>query len=62
MTDDTPRCLFCERTSDQIPVLTLTYQEQAYHICPEHLPVLIHQPHRLVGLLPGAEQLTPGER
>jgi hypothetical protein len=32
-----------------------------YHICPQHLPVLIHNPQMLVGKLPGAEGLTPAE-
>lgn len=60
MEQESPRCLFCERTSQQVPVLTLKYQDQEYAICPEHLPILIHKPHLLAGKLPGADQLTPG--
>jgi len=30
-------------------------------ICPQHLPVLIHDPARLVGILPGAEELQPSD-
>lgn len=59
MPQTTPRCLACERTSEETPLLALTYQGQNYHICPEHLPLLIHSPHKLVGKLPGAEKLKP---
>ena len=57
----TPRCLSCECTSDQVPLLALTYQGSTYHICPEHLPLLIHSPHKLVGKLPEADKLKPYE-
>jgi hypothetical protein len=39
----------------------LRYQETEAWICPQHLPVLIHTPGRLVGKLPGAENLGPSE-
>lgn len=56
-----PQCLVCNATSDEIPLLTLTYQQGHYYICPQHFPILIHQPERLVGILPGAEKLQPHE-
>jgi hypothetical protein len=59
MTDQTPACLVCQQTSQQIPLIPLIFGETTYHICPSHLPVLIHHPQKLVGLLPGAEKLTP---
>jgi len=43
--------------SDAVPLLALTYQGQTYHICPQHLPILIHQPAKLADRLPGAEHL-----
>jgi hypothetical protein len=61
MTETDPKCIVCNRTSQEIPLLSLQYREQQYHICPEHFPILIHQPGMLVGKLPGAEKLTPHE-
>ncbi|NMB69034.1 MAG: hypothetical protein GYA20_09765 [Chloroflexi bacterium] len=61
MTENTPRCLVCQETSQEIPLLKLEYQEQEYYICPQHFPILIHQPQKLVGLLPGAEKLQGHE-
>jgi hypothetical protein len=54
-------CLLCERDSDVTPLLTLEYRGGTIRICPQHLPVLIHDPTRLVGILPGAEELKPSE-
>jgi hypothetical protein len=61
MTTNVPKCLVCQATNQEIPLLTLTYQDQQFHICPQHFPILIHQPQQLVGILPGAEKLTPHE-
>jgi hypothetical protein len=52
-----PRCLVCNQTSDQIPLLMIEYQGHKYYICPSHFPILIHQPDKLIGKLPGAENL-----
>jgi len=54
-------CLFCERDSDATPLLTLEYRGSTIRICPQHLPVLIHDPARLIGILPGAEELQPSD-
>lgn len=56
----TRTCLACDRTSDETPVICLEYRGEKLWICPQHMPLLIHQPDRLVGSLPGAESLTPG--
>jgi hypothetical protein len=58
MATDLPHCVYCERTSDQIPLLTLIYQGETMWICPHHMPLLIHNPDQLVGKLPGAEKLA----
>ena len=44
MMDQQPKCLYCEQTQDEIPLLALTYQGESYWICPSHLPILIHKP------------------
>ena len=61
MADNSNRCLVCEQSSQEIPLIEIHYQEHSSWICPQHFPVLIHQPHLLVGKLPGAERLEPHE-
>jgi hypothetical protein len=58
---DTPACLACGRGADVVPLITLAYRGGSHWICPQHLPVLIHDPTRLVGQLPGAEDLQPAD-
>ena len=57
MSDIQPKCLVCNQTDQQVPLITLLYQSKALYICARHLPTLIHQPEKLVGILPGAEKL-----
>jgi len=59
MPDKISQCLVCERTKEEIPLVSMVYREIELFICPEHLPVLIHHPDQLVGKLPGAEKLQP---
>jgi hypothetical protein len=59
--DQLARCLSCQRTPNDTPLLRLEYRDATYWICPEHLPVLIHDPARLIGTLPGAERLRPAD-
>jgi hypothetical protein len=58
MIETQPKCLVCERSSQEVPLLALQYADQQYWICPQHLPVLIHNPETLTGRLPGVENLT----
>jgi hypothetical protein len=60
MTNDAPACLYCQRTSDEVPLLTVDFKGQKYAICPTHFPILIHQPDKLKDKLPGIENLQPG--
>jgi hypothetical protein len=55
------QCLFCGRGPGETPLLALEYRDATVWICPQHLPVLIHDPAQLVGRLAGAEQLRPAE-
>lgn len=57
MADPNLTCLFCQRTSDQVPLVHLVYAGKDNYICSEHLPILIHEPQKLAGKLPGAEHL-----
>jgi len=58
---ETASCLACGRGPDAVPLIALSYRGEAHWICPQHLPVLIHDPGRLVGRLPGAEHLRPAD-
>jgi len=53
MIDGSPYCLYCERDSNEVPLVTLQYKGEELWICPQHLPVLIHHPEQLADKLPG---------
>ena len=57
MPDQTLTCLYCGRNADEVPLINLKYQGKNYWICPQHFPILIHEPGKLEGKLPGAEKL-----
>jgi hypothetical protein len=59
MTENDAKCVYCERDSDQIPLLTLQFRGGEVCICPQHLPILIHEPAKLAGKLPGVEGMQP---
>lgn len=50
MNDNPERCLNCERTSDQVPLLRLKYTGKENWICPQCLPVLIHKPQKIAAV------------
>ncbi len=54
-------CLACRQNSDATPLIPLDYRGSRLWICPQHLPLLIHDPAQLVGKLPGAENLSPAD-
>lgn len=60
MSQDAQKCLYCERTASQVPLIALRFGGQDLWICPQHLPILIHKPEQLAEKLPGAD-LAPGE-
>lgn len=57
----TPGCLVCQRSSEEIPLIAFQYKGSDQWICPQHLPVLIHDPGKLAGLLPGAENFKAAD-
>ena len=57
MEEKTINCLYCDRDQNSVPLIQIKYQNEDWWICPPHLPLLIHQPQRLVGKLPGVEKL-----
>ena len=52
-------CLVCKRNDEEVPLIDLSYKGSKLWICPQHIPVLIHDPGKLTGTLPGAEGLEP---
>lgn len=55
------RCLVCERGVNETPLIQIRYRDSGFSICPQHLPVLIHDPAQLIGKLPGAEGFKPAD-
>lgn len=53
-------CVFCKRNQNEVPLVQLAYMQGQYWICPQHIPVLIHDPAKLAGMLPGAENMQAG--
>ena len=52
------KCLSCEKSEHQVPLVTLQFMGNNMWICPQCLPTLIHAPQKLAGKLPGAESLS----
>jgi len=52
-------CINCNRTDAQIPLITLTFNDDAKYICAQCLPVLIHKTYLLADKLPGVEIAPP---
>lgn len=55
------RCLNCEKTDHEAPILTVRFEDQDVQMCTSCLPVLIHQPQRLTGRLAGIESVEPAD-
>ena len=55
MSADKAACLVCKRDSDEIPLISFEYKGSGLFICPQHLPILIHDPTKLAEVLPGAD-------
>ena len=53
-------CLVCKRNEEMVPLVRVDYKKNTYWICPQHIPVLIHDPGQLEGLLPDAGNLQAG--
>jgi len=54
-------CVACDRGSEETPLIRLEYRGAEFWICPQHLPVLIHDPTRLAGRLAGAADMKPAD-
>jgi hypothetical protein len=54
-------CLACQKTSDEMPLISVEYRGTNFWICTQHFPMMIHRPAELAGKLPGAEKIRPSE-
>jgi len=54
------KCLVCGKIHEEVPLTKFEYKESEFYICPQHIPVLIHDPQKLVGLIPDADKLNAG--
>lgn len=61
MTASKQVCIHCEKDSTEVPLIALQYRGADFWICPQHLPILIHQPTLLSDKLPGMDRLAPAE-
>ncbi|HNK64273.1 MAG TPA: hypothetical protein PKL78_05130 [Anaerolineales bacterium] len=48
-------CVNCQRTEEQTPLIALAFKGEAYFICGQCLPLLIHKTHVLADKFPGIE-------
>jgi len=55
------QCLYCERTSEEIPLIPFVYKGKEYHVCTGHLPMLLHKPQMFEGKLQDAGVWSEGE-
>jgi len=46
-----PACLVCDVTDEQAPLVRLVYRGERVWICPQHMPVLIHNTDELAARL-----------
>lgn len=53
-------CIVCKKSSNEIPVTKFYHKESEFYICPQHIPILIHNPQELIGILDGADKLKGG--
>ena len=54
---DQKNCLVCQKSQLEMPVTKFYYQDSSFYICAQHIPILIHDPQKLVGLLPDADKM-----
>jgi hypothetical protein len=55
------KCLSCNRSENEIPLVTLSYSSKSAYICSYCLPLLIHHPEQLIGRLEGADKIPPAD-
>jgi len=54
-------CIVCNRTDGHVPLTHFTFMGTDFWICSQHIPIIIHEPSKLIGLLPEADKIPPAE-
>ena len=52
-------CLNCQKSEQEIPLVSIQYQGQSVYICSQCFPTLIHTPAKLVGRIKDADKIQP---
>lgn len=56
------KCVYCERSEEQVPLIPFHYRGEVFMICTAHLPMLLHKPELFADKLPQAgENWSDGE-
>ena len=48
------KCVLCEKSSNEVPVIAFEFKGKQYYVCTAHLPTLLHKPELFAGKLDGA--------
>ncbi|HMP75011.1 MAG TPA: hypothetical protein PKE12_01825 [Kiritimatiellia bacterium] len=54
--NETAICLNCGNSEENFPLVSLRFRGKPLWVCTQCMPVVIHQPGRIAGKLPGAGQ------
>jgi len=52
-------CLNCEKSEQEVPLITLQYRGEQVFLCSQCFPTLLHASAKLAGKLADAEKLQP---
>jgi hypothetical protein len=55
------KCVLCEKTSEEIPLIPFEYKDVQHFVCTAHLPSLLHKPQVFADKLAGAGKDWSGE-
>jgi hypothetical protein len=58
---DQINCTICSRSELEIPVVQARYAGESLWVCSRCLPILIHKPEQLAGILINADQIPAGK-
>ncbi len=53
-------CVFCKKDQQEVPLMHVEFKNKEFWICPQHIPILIHDPSKLVGHLDDADAIQAG--
>ena len=59
-TKNLAKCLQCQRSDFEVPLISLQHRGRPVWICTQCLPILIHNPNRLATKFPSGKEVTTG--